>query len=445
MAQWRAIENCLTTFGESRLGNMGFSAQACFPAHNCISLEILTTAGSVWRNGDVVSALSLAEAASMARCKRGNERCSSLASMQLALLLTNIRCIDEARRAVHQAAGAVRDPTLDAIAALVNAKIALCDGQINEAADLCDMGMSLASDLRLSSWGAIGNIVRATTALRRGELATMIHHANRLKEDVLFGRDIFPWNSPAWLIVQITEAEKGWEAAVPLARELLESESSTRTLLLSEPTSASFLVRMLLRADDRETALRGQQHAAALAAENPDVRAIAAVALHVDALLQQDVHGLEQAAATYRDPWARASANEDIGNLLDSSGGEFSQVCARYELAMRSYADAGSPRDSSRVRSKLRGHDTAMATPRFWPPSRIPALTDTEYAVAELVAEGLTNAEVAGQMFLSRHTVAFHLRKIFQKVGVKSRIELAVMWKQLVAGSPERRLAAARH
>jgi DNA-binding CsgD family transcriptional regulator len=59
-------------------------------------------------------------------------------------------------------------------------------------------------------------------------------------------------------------------------------------------------------------------------------------------------------------------------------------------------------------------------------------LTDTEYAVAELVAGGLTNAEVAGKMFLSRHTVAFHLRKIFQKVGAKSRIELAVMWKQLV-------------
>jgi DNA-binding CsgD family transcriptional regulator len=48
------------------------------------------------------------------------------------------------------------------------------------------------------------------------------------------------------------------------------------------------------------------------------------------------------------------------------------------------------------------------------------------------VAGGLTNAEVAGKMFLSRHTVAFHLRKIFQKVGARSRIELAVMWKQLV-------------
>ena len=50
------------------------------------------------------------------------------------------------------------------------------------------------------------------------------------------------------------------------------------------------------------------------------------------------------------------------------------------------------------------------------------SLTDTEREVANLVAEGLTNREVAGKLFLSRHTVDFHLRQIFRKLDIASRV-----------------------
>jgi DNA-binding CsgD family transcriptional regulator len=53
------------------------------------------------------------------------------------------------------------------------------------------------------------------------------------------------------------------------------------------------------------------------------------------------------------------------------------------------------------------------------------SLTDTERSVAELVAQGLTNREAAERLFLSRHTVGFHLRSIFRKFGTRSRVELA--------------------
>jgi DNA-binding CsgD family transcriptional regulator len=53
------------------------------------------------------------------------------------------------------------------------------------------------------------------------------------------------------------------------------------------------------------------------------------------------------------------------------------------------------------------------------------SLTETERAVASLVAEGLSNQQVADRMFLSRHTVDFHLRHIFRKLGVGSRVVLA--------------------
>ena len=52
------------------------------------------------------------------------------------------------------------------------------------------------------------------------------------------------------------------------------------------------------------------------------------------------------------------------------------------------------------------------------------SLTETERHVALLVAEGLTNAQVGQRMFLSRHTIDFHLRQIFRKLNVHSRVAM---------------------
>lgn len=52
-------------------------------------------------------------------------------------------------------------------------------------------------------------------------------------------------------------------------------------------------------------------------------------------------------------------------------------------------------------------------------------LTATERQVAALVAEGLTNREVASRLYVTQKTVEFHLRNVFRKLGVRSRTELA--------------------
>jgi DNA-binding CsgD family transcriptional regulator len=53
------------------------------------------------------------------------------------------------------------------------------------------------------------------------------------------------------------------------------------------------------------------------------------------------------------------------------------------------------------------------------------ALTPTEESVAHLVSEGLSNREVAESLFMSVHTVDAHLRRIYRKLDVRSRTELA--------------------
>jgi DNA-binding CsgD family transcriptional regulator len=67
-----------------------------------------------------------------------------------------------------------------------------------------------------------------------------------------------------------------------------------------------------------------------------------------------------------------------------------------------------------------RGHWTSAKRPLTgWD-----SLTDTDRNITKLVAEGSTNQEVADQLYISIHTVAYHLRQVFRKLGISSRVEL---------------------
>jgi DNA-binding CsgD family transcriptional regulator len=52
-------------------------------------------------------------------------------------------------------------------------------------------------------------------------------------------------------------------------------------------------------------------------------------------------------------------------------------------------------------------------------------LTAQERQVALFARDGMSNSEIGARLFLSQHTVAYHLRKVFSKLGIKSRRELA--------------------
>jgi DNA-binding CsgD family transcriptional regulator len=98
--------------------------------------------------------------------------------------------------------------------------------------------------------------------------------------------------------------------------------------------------------------------------------------------------------------------------------------------ALQIFQRLGAPLWAERARAELRRIGLR-------PPAPL-ELTPTEERVAGLVAAGHTNQEAAQALFLSVHTVEDNLRRIYRKLGVRSRTELAAKRLDRVTRRPER-------
>lgn len=146
-------------------------------------------------------------------------------------------------------------------------------------------------------------------------------------------------------------------------------------------------------------------------------------------LLEKDPDLLLEAARCYHEaprPLSEAHVLTDAAELL-ASRRRPAQARALLDQALEIYARLDAGWDAARAASRLRTMDVRRGTrgPRSSIRHGWNALTDTERIVADHVAGGHSNPEIADLMCISRRTVSTHVSRILHKLGMASRVELA--------------------
>jgi len=186
-------------------------------------------------------------------------------------------------------------------------------------------------------------------------------------------------------------------------------------------------VRIASAVGDEELAEHGISIAERRASLNPDVPSCAAAAAHARGIWNESAEDLGRAVSLYRGgrrPLAHASALEDLGRVLAQHGGNASAIAALDE-ALTISTRVGASWDAARVRGRLRRLGVRRRTVKIdRPKTGWEALTEAEAVVANLAARGCTNREIADKLFISPHTVHSHVRHVFDKLGINSRVHL---------------------
>jgi DNA-binding CsgD family transcriptional regulator len=142
-----------------------------------------------------------------------------------------------------------------------------------------------------------------------------------------------------------------------------------------------------------------------------------AVGDEAEALFQEalELHARETA------PFERARTQLAYGERLRR---ERRKIEARAQLrpALETFDGVGATLWAQRARGEL---NATGESARKRDASTIDDLTPQELRIAQLVAVGASNRDAAAQLFVSPKTVEYHLRKVFLKLGLSSRVELA--------------------
>lgn len=122
-------------------------------------------------------------------------------------------------------------------------------------------------------------------------------------------------------------------------------------------------------------------------------------------------------------PYESARLSEDAAALLDGD-----ERLAAARRALDGYDALGAVADGERLRDRL---GAAVPPRRPSPVDGWQALTPTERLVTDLVCAGCSNAEIAAELGISHRTVETHLHRVYNKVGVRSRLRLAAAARDL--------------
>ena len=295
--------------------------------------------------------------------------------LALAAALVDLRQLGEAEDILR----AADHPALENIPAraarsLLRARIQLAAWPEDAAAD-AQAALAVARTLGADGYAATAHSAPSMIELRRGDLAAAAQH--------LAGRPVtgpqFAWHLRAPRNHPGRSADHRsarWACCCPRpAPPGLRRPEGPARAPARRPRSAAWLARTALATGDGELAARAARAAQDLAETHPGFPALAAAAAHSGGLAGRDPARLAEAATQHPDPWARASAAEDLG-VLHAGHGDRDQAIGHLKDALGGYGQVGADRDQARIRRRLRLRSaTAAATGAPPPPGPSPGGT----------------------------------------------------------------------
>jgi DNA-binding CsgD family transcriptional regulator len=315
--------------------------------------------------------------------------------------------------------------------ALHNMAIAdLLIGSVNDAETQFAAGRSLVTpqstlidlgDLLVLAWRGSGSVVRTEAAAKMREAVA---------------------RSQGWMLVYIQYAVATLELSVGRYRDA----SAALEIALGED---SFLLPTTLFPDAVEAAVRSNdRHRAEAALSACEERARisgTSLARGLFARSQALLADGTEAARLYEDALSALSDVRGVSHVARTHllFGEWlrrdqQRVPAREQLttALALFDSMGAQNFAQRARSELAATGAKV---RRRSVERRDELTPQEAHIARLAAEGATNAEIAADTFISANTVDFHLRKVYRKLQVTSRRQLAGLDPQRLFASVDDR------
>ncbi|MER7936335.1 MULTISPECIES: AAA family ATPase [unclassified Streptomyces] len=299
-------------------------------------------------------------------------------------------------------------------------------GALDDAAVEAEASIAVADELEIALPDPRARAVLALVETGRGDLAKAREHLGAAGTGTGTHTHRYgPWLSLARACLADAEGDDGTAAAV--LAEGFAGQDPARLLVLP-PSHWPGIVRTALRGGDAALAESVTAALRGVAAQEGSRRVVGAVHAHLDGLLRGDAGALGAAVAGYRNagrPLVLAAACEDLAELAAAAGDTASAVPS-FEEAARLMSASGAGRDQERVRGRLRrlGVRTAPVRPHPADPHGWEDLTESERKLVPLVVEGLTNRAVADRLYVSVHTVNTHMKHIFAKLGINSRVEL---------------------
>ena len=414
-------ESILTAFGEH--GEPALAA----------ALSVLAAVN--WDDGRVDRGLRLASDAARRAGRVSPDARHFQPLFAYAAMLVDLRQLERADLiilAAREIIQALSPNVSEAIPAILGARVNLARGRTDDARVKAETALTIAETFGARSHSYLAHSVLSVIALRSGDLRTAGLHV-RNRPDVTHYIAAYAPAESLLARAQFVEAAVGPDsamrvlggtfAALPVHRHVAHRGADRFGL-----AGAHRAGRRTVRAGHR----RGPCGRRACPRQSR-LDAVSVAAAHCGGIVGRNPDRLADAVARHPDPWARASAAEDLGTMLAAMNDRAAAV-AHLDDAFAGYGQVDAERDLARVRSRLRrlGVRRQHRVPAGRPAVGWASLTETERVVAGLVAQGLTNQQVAQQMYVSGHTVGFHLKQVFRKLGIGSRVELA----RLVAEQP---------